>query len=133
MTHSAASQTVTEAVVRAVIAAAAGAGRWYTGGMPDNCLAGQMRSAAAALIATLTDAQRERAIRPFTDDAARRWLEYRPRLRAGACLAGLSLDGRKAAHRLLSTALSDHAFAQAMAVIALEEVLDRREEGQHVA
>ena len=101
--------------------------------MPDNSLAGQMRSAAVALAGTLTGEQRELAVRPFADDGARRWLEYRPRLRAGACLAGLSLEGRKAAHRLLSTALSDHAFAQAMAVMALEEVLDRREEGQHVA
>jgi hypothetical protein len=100
--------------------------------MPDKPLAGQMRSAAVALTGTLTGEQRDLAVRPFADDAARRWLEYRPRLRAGACLAGLSLAGRKAAHRLLSTALGDHAFAQAMAVIALEEVLDRREEGQHV-
>jgi hypothetical protein len=36
---------------------------------------------------------------------------------------------RKAAHRLLATGLSDHAFAQAMAIVALEEVLDRREGG----
>jgi hypothetical protein len=36
-------------------------------------------------------------------------------------------DARKAAHRLLSTGLSEHAYAQAMAIIALEEVLDRQE------
>ncbi|HEU4349151.1 MAG TPA: DUF3500 domain-containing protein, partial [Actinoplanes sp.] len=34
---------------------------------------------------------------------------------------------RKAAHRLLAAALSPPAYAQAMAVIALEEVLDRQE------
>ncbi len=38
----------------------------------------------------------------------------------------------KAAHRLpLATALSEHAFAQAMVIVALEEVLDRRERGRH--
>jgi hypothetical protein len=35
--------------------------------------------------------------------------------------------GRKAAHRLLATALRPHAFAQAAVVLALEEVLDLQE------
>ena len=39
----------------------------------------------------------------------------------------MSETPRKAAHRLLATGLSDHAYAQAMNIIALEEVLDRRE------
>jgi hypothetical protein len=39
----------------------------------------------------------------------------------------LSVPARKAAHRLLATVLSEHAYAQAMTVVALEEVLDRRE------
>jgi hypothetical protein len=42
-------------------------------------------------------------------------------------LADMGRDTRKAAHRLLATALSPPAYAQAMAAIALEEVLDRRE------
>jgi hypothetical protein len=88
-----------------------------------------MRTAAAAFLATLTDRQRDLGALPFSDDAARRWLEYRPEPRPGACIAGLSIAARKAAHQLLSTALSDHAFAQVMAIIALEEVLDRREQG----
>ncbi len=79
------------------------------------------------LLATLDDRQRSLAARPFTDDAARRWLEYRPAQRPGACIAEMSGAARKAAHRLLATGLSDHAYAQAMAAIALEEVLDRRE------
>jgi hypothetical protein len=89
-----------------------------------------MRSAATALLTALTSEQRALAARPFADDAARRWLEYRPRPRPGACIADLSGAARKAAHRLLATALSDHAYAQAMAIIALEEVLDRHEDGQ---
>ncbi len=89
----------------------------------------QMRSAATALLKMLDGRQHALAARSFGDDD-RRWLEYRPEPRPGACIAELSGDARKAAHRLLSTALSDHAYAQAMAIIALEEVLDRREHGK---
>ena len=46
--------------------------------MSAESLAGQMRTAARALLAGLDDSQRELAARPFGDDAARRWLEYRP-------------------------------------------------------
>ncbi|MEO3777702.1 DUF3500 domain-containing protein [Micromonospora sp. B11E3] len=87
----------------------------------------QMRAAATALLDALGEPGRARAAYPFDDDAARRWLEYRPRPRPGACLADLDRAGRKAAHRLLATALSPAAYAQAMAVVALEEVLDRAE------
>jgi hypothetical protein len=90
-------------------------------------LADQMRAAARSLLAALDDGQRELAVRSFDDDAARRWLEYRPRRRPGACLAGLSGTARKASHRLLATGLSEHAYAQAMGIVALEEVLDRKE------
>lgn len=98
--------------------------------MTDDYVPGQMRSAAAALLAALDSRQCRLAARPFSDDTARRWLEYRPEHRPGACIADMSRTARKAAHRLLATALSDHAYAQAMAIIALEEVLDRREEWQ---
>jgi hypothetical protein len=97
--------------------------------MSFDAVAAQMREAASALLAQLDDQQHALAALPFADEAARRWLEYRPEPRPGACLAVLSPDARKAAHRLLATALSDRAFAQAMAIVALEEVLDRREKG----
>ena len=93
---------------------------------PDD-LPGQMRSAATALLNAMDGPQRLLAAQPFTDDAARRWLEYRPRQRPGACVADFTVAARKAASRLLATALSEHAYAQAMAIIALEEVLDRQE------
>ena len=102
--------------------------------MSVDSLAGLMRSAAMSLLAGLDDRQRKLAARPFTDDAARRWLEYRPRRRPGACIAELSGTARKAAHRLLATGLSEHAYAQAMGIVALEEVLDRKEQwrrGRH--
>ena len=102
--------------------------------MSADSLPGQMRFVAMSLLASLDDQQRELAARPFADDAARRWLEYRPRRRPGACLAELSGAARKTAHRLLATGLSEHAYAQAMAIVALEEVLDRKEQwrrGRH--
>jgi hypothetical protein len=98
--------------------------------MSTDSLAGQMRTAAVSLLGRLDEDQRALAARPFADDAARRWLEYRPRRRPGACLAGLAPAARKAAHRLLATGLSEHAYAQAMGIVALEEVLDSHERWQ---
>src|SRR2546423_12649034 len=95
--------------------------------MSADSRAGQMRTAARSLLASLDGTQRALAARAFADDAARRWLESRPRSRPGACLAELSGTARKAAHRLLATGLSEHAYAQAMGIVALEEVLDRKE------
>ncbi|MFF3852521.1 DUF3500 domain-containing protein [Micromonospora sp. NPDC002575] len=93
----------------------------------DDPLPQQMRAAGVALLGALDGPARARATHRFDDEAARRWLEYRPRPRPGVCLADLDRAGRKAAHRLLATALSPAAYAQAMAVVALEEVLDRAE------
>ena len=86
-----------------------------------------MEREASAFLAALDDRQRAAATRRFDDEAERRWIEYRPAPRPGLILADLGVAARKAAHRLLATALSPPAYAQAMAAIALEEVLDRRE------
>lgn len=86
-----------------------------------------MRGCAAAFVGHLDERQRTQACHPFSDDGMRRWIEYRPRPRPGISFADLSGPGRKAAHRLLATALSPHAYAQAMTIISLEEVLDRAE------
>jgi hypothetical protein len=102
--------------------------------MAADGLSGPMRSAALALLAALDDEQRALAAQPFEDESARRWLEYRPRHRPGASIAHMREAPRKAAHRLLATGLSEHAYAQAMSIIALEEVLDRQEQwrrGRH--
>jgi hypothetical protein len=104
--------------------------------MPADSTAASMRAYATELLAGLADEQRELAALPFADAALRRWLEYRPEPRPGACLALATPAAREAAHRLLATALSEHAFAQAMVIVALEEVLDRRERGRvgrHIA
>jgi hypothetical protein len=86
-----------------------------------------MRAAASALLDALDDEQRPKAVRPWPDDEYRLWIEYRPRPRPGVCLADLAGPARKAAHRLLATGLSLPAYAQAMVVMALEEVLDQQE------
>ena len=86
-----------------------------------------MQREATAFLAALHPHQVPVATRGFDAEADRRWIEYRPEPRPGVSLADLGLEARKAAHRLLATALSPPAFAQAMSVIALEEVLDRRE------
>jgi hypothetical protein len=86
-----------------------------------------MRQEAGALLAELDGEQRKLVSGEFGDDANRRWIEYRPHPRPGGCLALMSAAGRKAAHRLLALGLSEHSFAQAMAVVALEEVLDLQE------
>jgi Protein of unknown function (DUF3500) len=98
--------------------------------MTDAGAAAQMRHAASVLRQAFDDQQRKLAVLPFADDSARRWLEYRPADRPGACLALLSPAGRKAAHRLLATVLSDGGYAQAVIITALEEVLDRQERWQ---
>jgi hypothetical protein len=97
--------------------------------MGNDTIAARMRRTATELLGQLDDGARTLAHRPF-DDRDRRWLEYRPRERPGACLADLDRAGRKAAHRLLATVLSPHAFAQAETIMALEEVLDRIEAGE---
>ncbi len=100
----------------------------------EQMTAEQMRSRATAFVAELDQRQQASACHAFSDDAMRRWIEYRPRPRPGVSLADLSGTARKAAHRLLATALSPHAYAQAMTIVALEEVLDRAEDwrrGRH--
>jgi hypothetical protein len=88
-----------------------------------------MEREAAAFLAALDGRQRALATGDFADERMRRWIDYRPVPRAGLPLSDMDVTASKAAHRLLATALSPPAYAQAMAVIALEEVLDRREAG----
>lgn len=85
-----------------------------------------MRTAALTLLDRLDGRGRSLAHRPLHDERLR-WLEYRPEPRPGVSLTDLDPGARKAAHRLLATGLSPHAYAQAMAIVALEEVLDRQE------
>ena len=91
--------------------------------------AAAMRSAARALTGSLTSGQREAALAGFTGTDRTRWT-YMPLPRPGVSLLELDQTARKAAHRLLATALSRHAFAQAVTIMAFEEVLDIDESGR---
>jgi hypothetical protein len=88
--------------------------------------ASTMRTAASALLSALPADVRSKVQLPF-EDSQRRWIQYTPMSRPGAELCDLGTVGRKWAHRLLASALSPAAYAQANAVMALEEVLDRVE------
>ena len=85
-------------------------------------LASDMRDAAAALLATPAGTRPQ----PSTTTRRAAGSSTGPSRGPGSAWPTWP-DARKAAHRLLATALSPPAYAQAMAVIALEEVLDRRE------
>lgn len=89
-----------------------------------------MRAAARRFLEALQDAQRARAHHSFADDRRLQWT-YVPTSRPGVRLADLGHDAAKAAHQLLATALSPHAFAQATSIMGLEEVLDRAEHGEN--
>lgn len=88
-----------------------------------------MAAAAEALLSALPPGGRQHARYPFTGPARTQW-SYVPGSRPGIGLSELGADGRKAAHRLLATALSRAAFAQAVTIMAFEEVLDLDERGQ---
>ncbi len=89
----------------------------------------EMISAATSLLTRLPDAGRPDACHPFDASSRTEW-SYLPGPRVGIALSELGIPGRKAAHRLLATALSRPAFAQAVTIMALEEVLDLDEQGQ---
>lgn len=89
-----------------------------------------MTSAIATdFLVALTESQRRQAAHAFTDPRRLQWT-YVPAPRPGVPLLGLGAGARKLAHRLLATALSRHAFAQAVTIMALEEVLDLDEGGR---
>jgi hypothetical protein len=89
----------------------------------------EMATAAEGLLSALPAGGRQRACYPFTGPARTRW-SYFPGSRPGIELSELGTDARKAAHRLLATALSRAAFAQAVTIMGFEEVLDLDEHGE---
>ena len=87
-----------------------------------------MSAAAEAFASALSGEQRAAALLPFDGDVRTRWT-YLPGTRPGVMMLELTGPARKAAHLLLASALSRHAFAQAVTIMALEEVLDLDERG----
>ncbi len=88
-----------------------------------------MTAVSKAFLADLPIEGRQLACFPFGDPVRSRW-SYLPGPRPGISLSDLGTSARKAAHRLLATALSRSAFAQAVTIMALEEVLDVDEQGR---
>jgi len=91
-----------------------------------------MVAAAAALLESLDGAARERALFTFDDPRRLRW-SYLPGDRVGLPLREMDGDLRLLAHRLLRSALSLPALAQAVTVEAWETVLEsveRRDDGR---
>lgn len=91
-----------------------------------------MVAAAAAFLQALDDQGRRRALLDFDDPRRLRWT-YFPGERLGLPLRDMDGDQRLLAHRLLRTALSLPALAQAVTVTAWETVLEaieRRDDGR---
>jgi hypothetical protein len=87
-----------------------------------------MVTAASDLLDACPPAVLAQARFPFGAPVRAQW-SYLPGTRRGAELAVLGPAARKAAHRLLATALSRPAFAQAVTIMAFEELLDLDEAG----
>lgn len=99
-----------------------------TGGMPG--VARRMREAALRWLDSLDDARRSAAVASFEDERARTDWTYLPGERSGVALAEMTQAQAKAALRLVASGLSRHAYAQVMAIMALEDVLDEVEGGE---
>ncbi len=79
-----------------------------------------------AFLDTLDHRRHQAALYPF-DSAERFDWHYVPRQRPGLHLADMDGAQRRAALRLLATALSDTGFASAQGIMALEDILKERE------
>ena len=85
--------------------------------------ADRLTRATDRLLDGLDERQRSAATFPFGSAARRHWV-YWPEDRPGVALHELGRAGTKDAHRLLATLLPRAAFARAVAIMGLDEVLD---------
>lgn len=92
----------------------------------EAALAADMAEAARRFASTLTPAQRTKAMFPFAADERQHW-HYVPMPRRGIALRELDDAQRAAAYGLLGTAVSRRGLLKASSIMALEEVLRRRE------
>lgn len=97
--------------------------------MPDRTrpAVAAVAEATGRFLDALTEEQRTAGRRPFADLEARRRWTYLPGERLGLSFGELTRPRRKAVHAMLATVLRPHAYAQAAAIMALEDVLDRLE------
>jgi hypothetical protein len=89
-------------------------------------LVDNVAAAARTFLDALDDERAVDALLPFDEEHRRSWA-YWPTERRGIPLWSLDRAQTKAAHRLVATLLTVPAYARAVTIMALDEVLDRQE------
>jgi hypothetical protein len=89
-------------------------------------LAADLRAVARSLLRSGTPAQVSRLAHPLAGPALRTWT-YVPGERAGLILGDMDKSQRQLVHRMLGLVLSEPCHAQLAVIMAMEDVLDRRE------
>ena len=92
-------------------------------------LASHLTGLTGVLLGHLTDTQRHTVMHSFDGPERTQWT-YLPRPRPGVPLHELTRPARKIVHQMLAAVLSRPAFAQAVTIMAWEEVLDADEHGR---
>jgi hypothetical protein len=82
-----------------------------------------MREAASHLLAAIDEPNRERLCWRLDDEDRRSWA-YFPRNSPGLQIGSLNADEQKLVHRLVVAGLSYHGYAQVVAVMAQERLID---------
>lgn len=94
----------------------------------DKPSAGDMAKSAQTFLEHLSDDQKQQATFAFDSEERLNW-HFIPRERKGLPLKDMNDEDRKRAYELIKTGLSESGYAQALDVMALEEVLYLLEEG----
>jgi Protein of unknown function (DUF3500) len=81
-----------------------------------------MAAAAHNLLATLNDEQKAKASFPFIADERKNW-HFIPKDRKGIPMGELTPEQRYLAHALLSSAMSQRGYGQAVTIMSLEQIL----------
>ena len=89
-------------------------------------LVDSVAAAARTFLESLDDEHASDALLPFDEKERRAWA-YWPTERRGIPLWRLDRGQTKAAHRLVATLLAVPAYARAVTIMGLDEVLDRME------
>jgi Protein of unknown function (DUF3500) len=89
-------------------------------------LAGNLATLARSLLRSTTPEQRRRLAHALTGPALRDWT-YVPGARAGLLMGDVDRSQRQLVHMILGQVLSEPCHAQLAVIMAMEDVLDRRE------
>ena len=90
-------------------------------------VAGRMAEAAARLIDSWDQAQRQIACRPFPDEEERRLWFYTPTDHGGLPLAAMGGVQQRNVHRLVATGLSTPGYVTVAVIMGLDNILDQLE------